>query len=465
MIEILPIKSVHPPPTGSKGSYVVVERAGGEPPSFRDAVLYPKNTEVEVRDAHKSGSSASGLTLRGAPRAALRPGSLLLSAGTEFFVTSWALLRGDCRTGSWTVSRIPCAPHRNASVGEIRCDLRLLEGGAAGFVELRAEVPLPLIPGRRYTLSADGRECEVVVALAGPKPPTASAELITKLLSKHDSADLRAIERTLLELYGITPRVAARAGDPGAGRAAGLDAVAEGRDVYAGRSSGPAERGAVGAGLHGFTNWVVTEQYMEEIEELVREAMAVEGGIRVKELRTLVTEASSFVPGTLWRELVGEIQRRLDLIRREGVLLAGGEISESTHVDQTGRRPPDDKQADDDQALSPGEKAVWSTILEAGVRGTHVKSSGPAGSKPLVSSLVDRGLVVKLPNGRLFARSVYRELAVVEEEVDDRKAAALWGVSRSTARELIEQMVRDGLMRKTSPRSAVSRAGGEDEPS
>ncbi|MFO8065470.1 MAG: hypothetical protein R6V29_12675, partial [Spirochaetia bacterium] len=239
MIEILPITRVHAPPPGSKGSDVIVEKSAGGPPSFRDAVLYPTHTELEVRNVESAGGSAFRLTVRGAPRSVLRPGSFVLSAPTEFFVTRWALVRGVggvCHSGSWSVSQIPGDAGGELPLGTVRCELRPLGGtgegsgsdaaaaGAPdGILELRAEVPLPFIPGRRYTLSGagagagasrgagagagPGSACEVMVALAGPKPAEEQTELLPSLVSELDPTDSRATERALLELYGITPRM------------------------------------------------------------------------------------------------------------------------------------------------------------------------------------------------------------------------------------------------------------------
>jgi DNA-binding GntR family transcriptional regulator len=70
--------------------------------------------------------------------------------------------------------------------------------------------------------------------------------------------------------------------------------------------------------------------------------------------------------------------------------------------------------------------------------------------------------VVKLENGRLYSRNALEELSAVDGEVDDRRAAELWGVSRNTARLLIDRLVAEGLLARTSGRAAapMGRGGG-----
>ncbi|MFO7780922.1 MAG: hypothetical protein R6W94_04785, partial [Spirochaetia bacterium] len=59
-----------------KGVEVTVDRPSGELPALRDAVLYPAGDTVEVRSLDALDDASLRLTIRGAARQALKPGSL-----------------------------------------------------------------------------------------------------------------------------------------------------------------------------------------------------------------------------------------------------------------------------------------------------------------------------------------------------------------------------------------------------
>jgi hypothetical protein len=218
-----------------------------------------------------------------------------------------------------------------------------------------------------------------------------------------DPADGRLLEQAYLRLWGISPVFR------DAGGASGLPDVGGGQEI--GR-------------------YRVEETYLRETEELLREAVTAAGELPVGAARSILESDLRFVPRTMWRELLHVLEQRLGLERRGGVL-----------------RPR--------QGLSPGEQAVLDAVRAAGGHGEHVKSARMAKARPIVSRLVSGGFVVRLENGRLYATEVYRRFAEIDEEIDDRRASELWGVSRNTARELMRRLVADGLLRSTSPKTAA----------
>jgi hypothetical protein len=257
-----------------------------------------------------------------------------------------------------------------------------------------------------------------VVVLAGPQPLDIPASELVRLAGGVDPEDLTAVETLFLKVYGIAPRLA------------------------------PDEQSA-GEGLHGFPDWLVSGQYVEEIGALLAEVLSEAGELPVAALREVAESHRFFVPRSLWRELLDAVAARRGLERRGGMVARRGPARRRTGATTGGPA----------SHLSPAERSVLGTIAAAGRQGEHIKSDRMRAARGVVQRLLELGLAVKLPNGRIYERGVYRSLAAVPGEVDDRVAAGKWGVSRNTARELIARLVADGLMRRTSPRTAVSAQG------
>jgi hypothetical protein len=197
----------------------------------------------------------------------------------------------------------------------------------------------------------------------------------------------------------------------------------------------------------------VSAEYVEEIGEILAEVLSGEGELPVGALRELAESHRFFVPRTLWRELLGVVAERRGLERRGGMVVRRGPAKR--------RRTTADAAAVSASDLSPAERSLLGAIADAGREGEHIKSERMRAARGIVERLLELGLAVKLPNGRIYDREVYRAFAAVSGEVDDRRAAKQWGVSRNTARELMNRLVAEGLMRRTSPRTAVAARGRE----
>lgn len=408
-----------------------MERPPGDPPRLRDAVVYPAGDTVEVRALEAGEDAGLRLTVRGAARQALSPGSLLLSPQAELLTARRALVIGSGLEGTRTITAIPRPRQPDAPVAAVRCTLERLPGppvsGPAALYLLRAERPLPLIPGRAYHFGAG--EGTGTVVLSGPRPAGISQAGLARLAAGVDPLDSPAVESLFLRVYGIAPRLSPD-GDGSRGRAA--------ED-----GGGAAKHG--GPAAQRFTDWLVGAEYIDEIGELFVEVLRRETELPVAALRDLAESHRLFVPRTGFRELLAAVAERRGLDRRGGMVALGGGAK---------RRP-----AGDEPRLSPAERSVLDVISAAGRAGEHINSGGMRPARDIVERLIARGLVVKLPNGRLYERGVFCGFAEVTAEVDDRRAAERWGVSRNTARELMDRLVAEGLMRRTSPRTAV-KAGG-----
>jgi hypothetical protein len=415
MLEILPIRKTASPPQGKKGTDVVVERPASGMPTFQDAVLYPGGATLELRSVRSAGRSGLRLTVKGAPRAALRPGALVLAPECELFVSRWAILRGECPAGPARLSVIPRPDGGHSDIGEVPCRLEAFGSESRphgkSLLEVEADEAVPFLPGLSYRFATGNGECEAKVVASGPKPPPALRSVVWRELSGLDPADSAALEHALLELYGVAPRL----------------------------RHGPADEPAAPEAALVFSHWLATEAYVAGTAERLEELFSVEQAVPVATARAVAESEDAFVPRTLWRELRAELEARLNLERAGGMLRTRGSVS-------------------------PAERGVLETISGAGAHGEHVKSPQMTRARGVLSGLLEKGLVVKLANGRLYDRHVYESMAEIDEEIDDRRAAELWHVSRNTARSLIERMVRDGLLRRTSPRSAVParRTGGPE---
>ena len=214
-----------------------------------------------------------------------------------------------------------------------------------------------------------------------------------------------------------------------------------------------------GEALHRFRDWLVSGQYVEEIGALLAEVLSEAGELPVAALRELAESHRFFVPRSLWRELLDAVAARRGLERRGGMVARLGPATRRTGAASTAGTSDAVSTAGPVSHLSPAERSVLGTIAAAGRQGEHIKSERMRAARGIVERLLELGLAVKLPNGRIYERGVYRSLAAVSGEVDDRAAAREWGVSRNTARELIARLVSDGLMRRTSPRTAVTADG------
>ncbi|MFO7780636.1 MAG: hypothetical protein R6W94_03335, partial [Spirochaetia bacterium] len=326
-------------------------------------------------------------------------------------------------------------------------------GNAAGpaLYLLKAERPLPLIPGRSYRVDAadDARNSPAtprtgVVLLAGPQPPDISPAQLARLADGVNPLDAPAVESLFLAVYGIAPRLT------------------------------PEDAGG-GETVHRFADWLVSAEYVEEIGELLAEVLAGEGELPVAAVRELAESHRFFVPRTLWRELLGLVAERRGLERRGGMVVRRGRVKRRADTagaadtsnaarsadasDSPDAAATADAAATSEPRLSPAERSVLGAIAEAGREGEHIKSERMRAARGIVERLLELGLAVKLPNGRIYDREVYRSLASVSGEVDDRRAAEQWGVSRNTARELMNRLIADGLLRRTSPRTAVAARG------
>jgi hypothetical protein len=240
--------------------------------------------------------------------------------------------------------------------------------------------------------------------------------------------DASAVEFLFLEVYGIAPRLTPE--DTGDGKV-----------------------------VHRFSDWLVSAEYVEEIGEILAEVLSGEGELPVGALRELAESHRFFVPRTLWRELLGVVAERRGLERRGGMVVRRRPAKRRTNTADTADAP--DAAAVSASDLSPAERSLLGAITEAGREGEHIKSERMRAARGIVERLLELGLAVKLPNGRIYDREVYRAFAAVSGEVDDRRAAKQWGVSRNTARELMNRLVAEGLMRRTSPRTAVAARGRE----
>lgn len=422
MIHVLTVRNTTEPQRSSgrrgrppKGVEVTVDRPSGEPPTLRDAVLYPAGDTVEIRALDAGDDAGLRLTIRGAARQALKPGSLLLSPQAELLTARRAVVRGTGLEGTRTITGIPRPGQPDAPIAAVRCALERLPAAPELYL-LKAERPLPLIPGRSYRFAAakESRGAPStpgigVVVLAGPQPPDILPAELARLAAGVDPLDAPAVESLFLRVYGIAPRLS------------------------------PGETGGFKE-VHRFTDWLAGAAYIDEIGELLADVLSGEGELPVAALRELAESHRFFVPRTLWRELLSVVAERRGLERRGGVVARRA---------PTGAAP----------QLSPAERSVLGAIAAAGRQGEHIKSERMRAARGIVERLLELGLAVKLPNGRIYERGVYRALAGVSGEVDDRRAAKQWGVSRNTARELIDRLVADGLMRRTSPRTAVAAHG------
>jgi hypothetical protein len=430
-----------------KGLSVLVEDPGEGVAGLRDAVLYPGGGTVEIRHAQRQGGNGLLLTLRGAAKPAVEKARLLLPPQAEMLLARWAIVAGRDLEGKHTLSRLPRPGRSDARAPETPCRLeRLGAAGGGGDLEswsLDAGEAVPLVPGRRYVFD-DG--AGALCVLSGPRPRGVSEAALARAAAGTDALDPAAVEELYLELYGLAPRLAERP---------------------------PASGHVLGA-------WVAGEELIGEVGALLGEVLSAEGPLPVAAARELAERDRFFLPRTLWRPLLEEIGRRTGIERREGTLrLPPGAGPRGSGRPGSGRpgagRPPTGESraprpqprdgAGGDEAaagLSPAERAVLEDIRSAGTAGEHIKSARMARAKPIVSRLCDRGLVVKLENGRLYSRNALEELSAVDGEVDDRRAAELWGVSRNTARLLIDRLVAEGLLARTSGRAAapMGRGGG-----
>lgn len=432
MTDILPIIRTRAPKEGKKGTEVTVAGpaadAAGSGPSRRhsllpysDAVVYPGGQNVELREVRPAGDGRLRILLRGAPRAALSPGALLLPPEAELFTSRWALFKGRCGAATVTVSSVQRVGGGSARIEPVVCRLRPLPDAKDVFT-LEGEKAVPFLPGLRYELEAAGRAgCHSGLCLfGGPRPAGSRAgggratgrrlsEIATELSEASEDVP-QAIERVLLSLYGVTPRLHGERGAP------------------------------VGSGLTGFTHYVVTEDYLSLLGDMLEEAFSMADRLPVAGARDVAESDEAFVPRTLWRELLPVLEKRLGLRREGGMIVRSG---------ATASRKPHPG------GLSPAERTVLEEIRAAGTRGGHVKSQRLANARGVVAALLEQGLLVKLPNGKIYAREVLEEFAEVEGELDDRRGAEVWHVSRNTASQLIDLLVSEGLMHRTSPRSAA----------
>lgn len=423
MLTALNIRGIQPDRRNSKGSsrpkkglLVLVERPGTDATPAGDAVLYPGGHAVEIRHVEDRGAAGLLLTLRGASRPAVEAARLLLPAQAEMLVSRWAVVGGSSLAGRHTISLLPRPGRADVPVVETACTLRAVSSvGGLDIYILEAEAPVPLFPGRRYTFS-DGTHALCI--LSGPRPRHLRPAELAETARGTDALDPHAIEELYLTIYGLSPRLS---------------------DVCP-------------HGSHLFAHWITTEELIDEVSELLEEVLASEPEVPVAAARELAESDRFFLPRSLWRELLAEIERRTGIERRRGVLHApGGGARGMQHAGAQSRGT----------ALSPAERAVLEDIAAAGTHGEHVKSARIGNAKPLVERLCERALVVKLPNGRLYDRAAFERLAAVEGEIDERGAAETWGVSRNTARLLIDRMVAEGLMQRTSAKTVVaSREGG-----
>jgi hypothetical protein len=419
-----------------KGVGVLVERPPGGTVSRGDAVLYPGTEVVEIRSARDGGAAGLHLLLRGAARAALRGGALLLPPQGEILVSRWAVVLGVDLQGTAGLSRAPRPGQEDVAVGPVRVRLSPLGGSASrrraadaddrsSPYVLEADAPLPLIPGRRYHFD-DGRAA--LVCISGPRPRTLPPAELAARVREVDALDASAVERLYLHVYGVAPRLHAFGATAGSG------------DAYV------------------FDHWIAAAETVREVGELLSDVLLQERELPVAVARELAESDRFFIPRTMWRPLLGVLEQQLGLERVEGVLRPrAGEFAGESAAVSAGESPsePAGETGANAGHLSPAERAILETIAEAGAAGEHVKSERMTPARDIVRRLVESGRVVKLPNGRLFHRDVYRHLAEVRGEVDDRRAAELWSVSRNTAGQLIDRMIRDGLLLRTSPKTAV----------
>ncbi|MFP4067078.1 MAG: hypothetical protein ACLFS5_06195 [Spirochaetaceae bacterium] len=414
-----------------KGTEVLVDR----PPSGRfelqDAVLYPGGRTVEVRRVEEASAGRLRLLLRGATRKDLGDAGFLLGPEAEMCVAPFAVCRGEVRAGTYVLSELPRpAGGRSAASWEggatVRtAPVRVRVELTTDAVMLRAERAVPFLPAHRYHFEDGG---SVTVLAAGPRPEVAALDRTASLVRYADPGDPGSLERLSLGLYGITPRL-----------------------------------GGVTDGVR-FEHYLVSEEWMQESTEELAEVLRETPEIPPAAVYESVRELWGYLPQTLRRELIDVLCARLGLIREEGRIRAadGGppEAVAPAGTPRSGSSPHTAPEAS--RGLSPAERSILRTVQRAGRGGEHVKSPRLERARELVHRLAEQGLLVELPNGRVFSRAAYAELAGAlfdAGEVDDRRAATVWGVSRNTGRELLNRMICDGLVHRTSPRTVVAVEG------
>jgi hypothetical protein len=323
-----------------------------------------------------------------------------------------------------------------------------------------------------------------VVLLSGPRPRAVSYAALRGIVSGIDPEDPRSVETGYLELYGIAPRMASDREAPGD----------EGP-----RSGSETGRAGSTAGADGtpsvlvLDHWIVSREYLSDLEELFAEMLSQHDALPVRLAREIAESDERYVPRTVWRPVLAELESTLGLERSGSTLKprgrgagrhgagghwggrqGAGRRNGNAAADEPGAGPgaggpaaggpaaePRARRADVSDAgrveeLSPAERAVLDEVVAAGTSGEHVKSPRMARAADVVRRLVERGVVVKLGNGRLYSKEAFERLAaLVDQEIDDRRGAALWAVSRNTARGLIAAMVADGLLARSSPRTAT----------
>lgn len=435
MLPVLAITQTLPASSSRKGVVIRTECPPSGPPAFRDGVLYPGGEVVEIRGIERESDSSLRIRLRGARRHAVEASRLLLPPQGEMLLARRALVLLRSPVGETRIDRVPRPGESPVRVVPTACSLepvgpaRGQPGGSAMLPAfLRAERPLPLIPGRRHDMSPGN---SALVVLAGPRPLDHDMDALAARVTGMDALDPAAVEALYLSVYGIAPRLSAA----GAG---------------------------VSTRARRFAHWLLGEEYLSEIGDLLSEVLRAEGALPTAVARELCESDRYFLPRTLWRELLAAFEADGRVLRREGRLAAPDSVRRSgggaaTPATGTGGPP--------EARLSPAERSLLERISDAGTAGEHVKSQAMRPARAILSRLEELGLVVRLENGRLYGGEVYRGFAEIGREMDDRQAASEWGVSRNTAQHLMRRLVADGLLQRTSPRTVapVGEKGGGHE--
>lgn len=447
MLPLLSVKEILPASSSRKGVDIRTECPATGVPAFRDGVLYPGGEVVELRAIEREDDVTLRISMRGARRPVLENSRLLLPPQGEMLLARRALVLSSSPPADARIDRVPRPGECPARIESTACSLepaapapphaRGAEPAMTPFI-LRAERPLPLIPGRRYEIASG---VSALVVLAGPAPLDIDMDALAARISGADALDPTAVEELYLSVYGITPRLAP--------------------EPYA-----PSTSGAKASG-RAFTHWLPGEEYLADLGELLSEVLRNEGALPTAVARELCESDSYFLPRTLWRELLAAFESEGRIVRQQGRIVqprtANADSDAAAGAGALSSSQPADDRAGTDAHLSPAERSVLERIAGAGTAGEHVKSQAMRPARGILSRLEELGLIVRLDNGRLYDREAYRGFARLQHEVDDRRAASQWGVSRNTAQHLMRRLVADGLLVRTSPRTVAPRdaTGGQ----